>query len=106
MENAVAQLKGKERADSLGSGGSGSPVSSTPPDVAGLSISPRRQSPPPRPSPLTKRGAPPPPAKKPSPPPPPVQREDDSEEDDDDNDPFADRNAVQTPRVETGQPRW
>ena len=26
--------------------------------------------------------------------------------DEDDNDPFADRNAVVTPKVERGEPRW
>ncbi|KAI2468361.1 hypothetical protein F4781DRAFT_398551 [Annulohypoxylon bovei var. microspora] len=32
--------------------------------------------------------------------------EPESEEDEDENDPFADRNAVITPRVESGEPRW
>ena len=45
-----------------------------------------------------------PPKKAPAPP---VQDDDeDSFEEEDENDPFADRNAVQTPKVERGEPVW
>ncbi len=63
--------------------------------LAGLSISkspPREQRPaqPPRPSQ-----------------PPPEEEEDEEDfEEEDENDPFADRNAVTTPRVERSEPVW
>ena len=37
--------------------------------------------------------------------PPPAEEEDDFEEEDE-NDPFADRNAVTTPKVERSEPSW
>jgi hypothetical protein len=37
---------------------------------------------------------------------PPPEEEEDDLEDEDENDPFADRNAVNTPRVERGEPSW
>jgi len=52
------------------------------------------------------------PKARPAPPPRPVQQppEEDEDEDDfeeeDENDPFADRNAVTTPKVERGEPVW
>jgi hypothetical protein len=36
----------------------------------------------------------------------PSDDEDDDYEDEDENDPFADRNAVVTPKVERGEPKW
>jgi hypothetical protein len=36
----------------------------------------------------------------------PSDDEEDDYEDEDENDPFADRNAVTTPKVERGEPRW
>ncbi|KAI1419650.1 hypothetical protein F5Y12DRAFT_209006 [Xylaria sp. FL1777] len=74
-------------------------------DMAGLSLNPSipsRRSAPPRPSPPSKPPAPPRPL---SPPPHHGEIEDDSAEEDED-DPFADRNAVDTPMVEGGEPRW
>jgi len=44
-----------------------------------------------------------------APPPPPQPDSGDEEEDleeEDEDDPFADRNAVVTPKVERGEPRW
>ncbi|KAK5626119.1 hypothetical protein RRF57_001834 [Xylaria bambusicola] len=74
-------------------------------DMAGLSLNSNnshRRSAPPRPSH---------PAKLPTPPPRPLsppsrQAESDDESEEDENDPFADRNAVETPMVERGEPRW
>ncbi|KAI0864440.1 hypothetical protein F4860DRAFT_464123 [Xylaria cubensis] len=63
--------------------------------------SPRRSAPP-RPSAQSKPSIPPRPV---SPPPRRVETDDDSTEEDE-NDPFADRNAVETPMVEGGAPRW
>jgi LAS seventeen-binding protein 5 len=97
---ATLNAKGKDTADA------DAPSDS----VAGLSIEPspppqpRRPSAPPRPSAQSKpvtplaralqaQRAPPPP-------------DDDNGEDEDENDPFADRNAVTTPKVERGEPRW
>jgi hypothetical protein len=57
-------------------------------------------------------GKSPSPETRPAPPPRPVQQssEDDEDEDDfveeDENDPFADRNAVTTPKVERSEPVW
>ncbi|KAI1178365.1 hypothetical protein F4777DRAFT_538458 [Nemania sp. FL0916] len=78
-----------------------SPVAS----MAGLSISPSassRRSAPPRPSIQSKPMAPPRPVS------PPSRRDvsDDESADEDENDPFADRNAVETPMVEREQSRW
>lgn len=95
---AVATLKGKESNPS-------SPVSPVP-DVSGLSISrspPSRPTPPPRPPVLSKPGA--------APPIPRVPIQDDSEEDEeeeeeDDNNPFADKNELETPQLEKGNPKW
>ena len=47
----------------------------------------------------------PPPPPRPVQPPPEDDDEDDFEEEDE-NDPFADRNAVTTPKVERSEPRW
>ncbi|GAP88300.2 putative vhs domain-containing protein [Rosellinia necatrix] len=65
------------------------------------SVSPRRSAPP-RPSTQSKPVAPPRPALPPS-------HHDGADEDsaeEDENDPFADRNAVETPMVEREEPRW
>ncbi|KAH8904335.1 hypothetical protein BR93DRAFT_984868 [Coniochaeta sp. PMI_546] len=100
---ATERAKGKDPA---------SPTSSSPPPVsgmAGLSIETAAPPKPPRPA------APPrPSAQKPTSFSPPARRQaepsDDEDEDDyedeDENDPFADRNAVVTPRVERGEPQW
>ncbi|KAJ9151353.1 VHS domain-containing protein [Pleurostoma richardsiae] len=93
-----------------GKAASGSPSSPTT-EFATLSV--RSPSPPPPPAP-PRPAAPPRPSatSKPVALPPAPRRtvEDDSEEDDideeDENDPFADRNAVVTPKVERGEPRW
>lgn len=100
---ATERAKGKDPA---------SPTSSSPPPVsgmAGLSIETAAPPKPPRPA------APPrPSAQKPTSFSSPARRQaepsDDEDEDDyedeDENDPFADRNAVVTPRVERGEPQW
>ncbi|KAI1116389.1 hypothetical protein F5Y14DRAFT_406462 [Nemania sp. NC0429] len=75
-------------------------------DMAGLhissNVSPHRLAAPPRPSAQSKPRAPPRPVA------PPSHRDerDDESVDEDENDPFADRNAVDTPMVERGEPRW
>ncbi|KAL1850114.1 hypothetical protein VTK73DRAFT_9750 [Phialemonium thermophilum] len=86
--------------------------SSSPPPTSGIANlnisggrppSPPAPPRPPRPSALSK---PPLPA---SPRPAPAENESDGGEnvdDEDENDPFADRNAVVTPKVERGEPRW
>ncbi|WYZ43532.1 hypothetical protein EsH8_VI_001231 [Colletotrichum jinshuiense] len=84
-------------------------MSPPPPDVSGLSIAPvqpPRPPAPPRPAPMS-RPSPPVPAPAPAKPPRPPARpaEPDSEEEDDD-DPFADKNALETPAVERSEPRW
>lgn len=66
--------------------------------LSGLDISKKS------PSPEGKR--PPPPPRPAAHPPPPVEDEDSPGEEDDENDPFADRNALQTPKVEKGEPIW
>ncbi|KAI0433737.1 hypothetical protein F5Y09DRAFT_42972 [Xylaria sp. FL1042] len=74
-------------------------------DMAGLSLNPSvpsRRSAPPRPSPPSKLPVPP---RAHSPPSHRSESDDDSAEEDE-NDPFADRNAVETPMVERGEPRW
>ncbi|OTA59545.1 hypothetical protein K449DRAFT_353250 [Hypoxylon sp. EC38] len=82
-----------------------SPTSPSSPvlDMAHLSINP---SPPPRPVPPPRPSA----ASKPTistrPPPPPESDEEDDYADEDENDPFADRNALVTPKVEKGEPNW
>ncbi|KAI3335537.1 hypothetical protein F4824DRAFT_463802 [Ustulina deusta] len=74
-------------------------------DMAGLSLNPSissRRSAPPRPSPPSKLPAPPRPLS-------PLSHRGEVDEDsaeEDENDPFADRNAVETPMVERGEPRW
>ncbi|OTB09537.1 hypothetical protein M426DRAFT_316086 [Hypoxylon sp. CI-4A] len=77
--------------------------SSPVPEMATLSINP---SPPPRPAPPPRPSA----ASKPTvavrPASPPDSEEEDDYADEDENDPFADRNAVVTPKVERGQPNW
>ncbi|KAJ4400763.1 hypothetical protein N0V85_005675 [Neurospora sp. IMI 360204] len=78
--------------------------------MAGLSITNTPASPPPMPP----RPAPPPrpsAASKPSMLKPPTRRvepsdDEDSEAEEDENDPFADRNAVSTPKVESDEPKW
>ena len=89
--------KGKEPASPT------SPV----PQMVGLSISrspppPARPIAPPRPSATSKPASPLPPAR----PPPQDDSDEDDFEDEDENDPFADRNAVVTPKVERGEPSW
>ncbi len=79
--------KGKEPASP------GHPVS----PMAGLSIS--RPTAPPRPSDMSKPLSP-------RPPPPRHDDSEDDEDDEDENDPFADRNAVVTPKVERSEPTW
>ena len=66
--------------------------------LAGLSLAGKIPSP---------RAPPPAPRQPPRPiqPPPPEEDEDDFEEEDE-NDPFADRNAVTTPKVEKREPVW
>ncbi|EFQ36175.1 VHS domain-containing protein [Colletotrichum graminicola M1.001] len=86
-------------------------MSPPPPDVSGLSIGQTpssRPPPPPRPVPMSKP-SPSVPAPAPAKPPrPPVQRaQSDSEGgEEDDDDPFADRNALETPATERPEPRW
>ena len=43
---------------------------------------------------------------RPTQPPAEEEEEDDDFEEEDENDPFADRNAVTTPKVERGEPSW
>tara|TARA_R110002060_G_scaffold22522_1_gene30564 strand:- start:924 stop:1169 length:246 start_codon:yes stop_codon:yes gene_type:complete len=65
--------------------------------LAGLSIggnSPRAPAPAPRQPP------------RPVQPPPPQEDDEDDFEEEDENDPFADRNAVNTPKVEKREPVW
>ncbi|CAJ2505345.1 Uu.00g127390.m01.CDS01 [Anthostomella pinea] len=84
--------------------GSASPTGSVP-NMAGLNINPSppaRPMPPPRPSALSKPGMP----SRPVPQPAQDDDDDDSIVDEDENDPFADRNALATPRVERGEPKW
>ncbi len=71
-------------------------------ELAGLHIG-KSSSPEQRPAqpPRPKMASPPPP-----PPPPAPMEEEDDYEDEDENDPFADRNALNTPKVEKGQPVW
>ncbi|KAI1496668.1 hypothetical protein F5X99DRAFT_399517 [Biscogniauxia marginata] len=76
------------------------------PEMANLNINPtipHRPVPPPRPSAASK-----PSISRPAHPP--VQEDDDDDDDDlveeDENDPFADRNAVGTPKGELGEPKW
>lgn len=77
--------------------------SSPVPDMAHLSISP---SPPPRPMPPPRPSAASKPMIAPRLPPTPDSDEEDDYVDEDENDPFADRNAVVTPKVERGEPKW
>ncbi|KAI1380367.1 hypothetical protein F4677DRAFT_406587 [Hypoxylon crocopeplum] len=77
--------------------------SSPVPDMAQLSISP---SPPPRPMPPPRPSAASKPMISPRPIPQPESDEEDDYVDEDENDPFADRNAVVTPKVERDEPRW
>jgi hypothetical protein len=93
----MATMKGKE-----GQGDAPSPTSAQPPDLANLSLesAPKPSAPksaaPPRPPPMTKPAQPPRPA-------PPQQS---APEDDEDDDPFADRNVIETPQLESSEPRW
>lgn len=77
-------------------------------EMAGLSISPPPQPPrpaaPPRPSARSKPSSASPPPR--ALPPRDVSDDEDDIEDEDEDDPFADRNAVVTPKVERGEPRW
>lgn len=83
-------------------------------EMAGLSI--RTSSPPqkpPRPAPPPRPAAPPRPSAKSkpsaqllSPTPARAPAADSEEEDEDENDPFADHNAVVTPKVERAEPKW
>ncbi|XXG95899.1 hypothetical protein Hte_002174 [Hypoxylon texense] len=77
--------------------------SSPVPEMAHLSVNP---SPPPRPVPPPRPSAASKPVIAPRRPPQPESDEEDDYVDEDENDPFADRNAVVTPRVERGEPRW
>lgn len=95
----MATEKGKQ---SMSPNSPSSPTS----EMAGLSIQP---SPPPRPTPPPRPSAMSKPSMVHRSPPrlQPVQDDDDvSEEEADENDPFADRNAVVTPKVEKGEPKW
>ncbi|GKT44222.1 protein lsb5 [Colletotrichum spaethianum] len=84
-------------------------MSPPPPDVSGLSISHTpspRPPPPPRPVPMS-RPSPPIPAPAPAKPPRrPVQQVQPDSEEEDDDDPFADKNALETPATERPEPRW
>ncbi|KAI1777118.1 hypothetical protein F4818DRAFT_409218 [Hypoxylon cercidicola] len=77
--------------------------SSPVPEIAHLSINP---SPPPRPVPPPRPSAASKPVIAPRRAPQPESDEEDYYVDEDENDPFADRNAVVTPKVERGEPRW
>ncbi|KAI4871108.1 hypothetical protein F4820DRAFT_401488 [Hypoxylon rubiginosum] len=77
--------------------------SSPVPEMAHLSVNP---SPPPRPVPPPRPSAASKPVLAPRRPPQPESEEEDDYVDEDENDPFADRNAVVTPKVERGEPRW
>ncbi|KAG9254659.1 uncharacterized protein F5Z01DRAFT_86106 [Emericellopsis atlantica] len=79
---------------------SGSPTSAQPPDLGNLSISTNAHAPP-VPSTSTKPNAPPPPK-----PPRPAAVPDADSEPEDENDPFGDKNVVETPAFEQGEPRW
>ncbi|KFH46395.1 hypothetical protein ACRE_028120 [Hapsidospora chrysogenum ATCC 11550] len=88
--------KGKETSPD-----SPSPVSPQPPEIGGLNLG--AAAAPPRPPAATKPNAPPPPK-----PPRPAQQqqEQESEPEEDENDPFGDKNVVETPAFERGEPRW
>ncbi|KAI1387470.1 uncharacterized protein F4822DRAFT_406591 [Hypoxylon trugodes] len=77
--------------------------SSPVPEMAHLSINP---SPPPRPVPPPRPSAASKPVIPARPAPQPDSDEDDDYADEDENDPFADRNAVVTPKIEQGEPKW
>ncbi|KAI6088675.1 hypothetical protein F4821DRAFT_257854 [Hypoxylon rubiginosum] len=77
--------------------------SSPVPEMAHLSVNP---SPPPRPVPPPRPSAASKPVIAPRRAPQPESDEEDDYADEDENDPFADRNAVVTPKVERGEPRW
>jgi hypothetical protein len=66
--------------------------------LAGLHLGPKSKSPVPE-----SRPAPPP---RPVPAPAPEPEEEDDFEEEDENDPFADRNALETPGIEKSEPRW
>ena len=86
-------MKGKETSPTL------SPAApAQPPDVGGLSLN--SHTGPPRP-PAASKPNPPPPMR----PPRPVANEPDSEPEDE-NDPFGDKNVVETPAFEKGEPKW
>ena len=95
---ATERAKGKDPAP---------PTSTSPPSLANLSLDtapakPPRPAAPPRPSARKPPVAPAPAARQAAPP----SDEEEEDEDEDENDPFADRNAVATPHVERGEPRW
>lgn len=84
----------------------GKSTSPPPPDVSGLSIggsaAPARPGPKPAStSPVSEAG----PAKPPRPPMPQQQPEEDEEEEEED-DPFSDKNVVETPAIEKSEPRF
>ncbi|KAI9151743.1 Protein lsb5 [Paramyrothecium foliicola] len=90
----MATMKGKEALAT----DSSSPTASQPPDLAGLSLDPPpKPAAPPRPPPMARPVAQPP---RPAP-----AQQSELEEDEDD-DPFADKNVVETPSLERGEPRW
>ncbi|KAI0133638.1 VHS domain-containing protein [Xylariales sp. AK1849] len=95
----LATEKGKQPMSPTSTTGAGSPV----PDMAGLSITP---SPPPRPMPPPRPSAMSKPMRTPRPPPQPVKDDQDDYASEDENDPFADSNAVGTPKIEKGEPKW
>lgn len=66
--------------------------------LAGLSFSKS----PPRPTPPARPVQPPRPVQRP----PPVESDEELLQEDDDDNPFGDRNAVGTPSVEQGPPKW
>ncbi|KAL2755586.1 hypothetical protein ACRALDRAFT_1071166 [Sodiomyces alcalophilus JCM 7366] len=85
-------------------------TSQSTPDISGLNISspsPPRPAPPPRPSDTSKPspGSPTPAAGPSNTSRPPVSDSEEEAEDDDDDNPFADKNAVTTPALES-EPRW
>lgn len=78
-----------------------SPTSSQPPDLGGLSLN--APGAPPRPSATTKPHSSPP---RQPPRPAPVQEDFAEDDDDDEDNPFGDRNVIETPSLEKGAPRW
>ncbi|RYP45075.1 hypothetical protein DL768_008547 [Monosporascus sp. mg162] len=95
----MASEKGKQSMSPTSPASAPSPI----PEIAKLSVKPSpppRPMPPPRPSALSK------PTFTQLTPRSTQESEDDDSVEEDENDPFADRNALPTPHVEKGEPRW